>query len=161
MPGTNVPPDVVGALRSLQQRVEDLERKIGQRSDLSTQASGDGHTHKGYPSHIVMVKDSINNLEGATGALDLSTRGVILTTLHNQLASLNMDNTGGNGVVTLFAFTNLILQLDAGFGKLGFFDATTGAIKQTVTGSRGGNAALASLLTSLAAYDLIIDSTTA
>lgn len=33
--------------------------------------------------------------------------------------------------------------------------------KQTVTGSRGGNAALASLLTALATYGLIIDSTTA
>lgn len=42
-------------------------------------------------------------------------------------------------------------------GTLGFF-AGTPAAKQTVTGSRGGNAALASLLSALAAYGLITDS---
>jgi len=44
--------------------------------------------------------------------------------------------------------------------KIGFFGATT-ATKPTVTGSRGGNAALASLLTALAGLGLITDSTTA
>jgi hypothetical protein len=39
-----------------------------------------------------------------------------------------------------------------------FSHATT---RQTVTGSRGGNAALASLLTALAAYGVVIDSSTA
>jgi hypothetical protein len=33
--------------------------------------------------------------------------------------------------------------------------------KQTVTGSRGGNAALASMLTALATLGLIVDSSTA
>lgn len=42
-------------------------------------------------------------------------------------------------------------------GNVGFF-ATAPAAKQTVTGSRGSNAALASLLTALAAYGLITDS---
>jgi hypothetical protein len=47
-------------------------------------------------------------------------------------------------------------------GGLGFFTTSgSGASKQTVTGSRGGNAALASLLTALSAYGLITDSTTA
>lgn len=50
-----------------------------------------------------------------------------------------------------------ILGLSA--GKVGFFQAT-GAVKQTVTGSRGGNAALASLLTALAAYGIITDGST-
>jgi hypothetical protein len=40
--------------------------------------------------------------------------------------------------------------------NLGFF-ATTATTQKTVTGSRGGNAALASLLTQLAAYGLIVD----
>lgn len=44
--------------------------------------------------------------------------------------------------------------------SIGFFGATAQAQK-TVTGSRGGNAALASLLTQLAGYGLIVDSTTA
>lgn len=41
--------------------------------------------------------------------------------------------------------------------KLAIF-GSGGATRQTVTGSRGGNAALASLLTALAAYGIIIDS---
>lgn len=43
---------------------------------------------------------------------------------------------------------------------LSFFGGSVAA-KQTVTGSRGGNAALANLLTALAAYGLITDSTSA
>jgi hypothetical protein len=43
---------------------------------------------------------------------------------------------------------------------LGFYN-TSPASKQTVTGSRGGNAALASLLTALATTGLITDSSTA
>ncbi len=44
-------------------------------------------------------------------------------------------------------------------GSLGLFGATP-VEKQTITGSRGGNAALASLLSALENYGLIIDSTT-
>ena len=43
----------------------------------------------------------------------------------------------------------------------GFFGATPPAAKPAVAGSRGGNAALASLLTALAAYGLITDSSSA
>lgn len=47
-----------------------------------------------------------------------------------------------------------------GAGAIGLFGtASTG--QKTVTGSRGGNAALASLLTQLAAYGLIVDGTSA
>lgn len=42
---------------------------------------------------------------------------------------------------------------------LGFFNHTT-ASQQTVTGSKGANAALTSLLTALAAYGIVVDSTT-
>lgn len=44
--------------------------------------------------------------------------------------------------------------------ELGFYSVTP-VVRQTITGSRGGNAALASLLTALALVGLIIDSTTA
>ncbi len=44
--------------------------------------------------------------------------------------------------------------------QIGFFGGTL-AIKQTVSGSRGGNAALESLLDALVSYNLITDSTTA
>lgn len=46
-------------------------------------------------------------------------------------------------------------------GGVGFFGALALSAAPTVTGSRGGNAALASLLTALASYGLITDSTTA
>ncbi len=45
-------------------------------------------------------------------------------------------------------------------GRIGFFQAGR-ATRQVVSGSRGGNAALASLLTSLENYGLIVDGTTA
>ncbi len=44
---------------------------------------------------------------------------------------------------------------------LAFYSSGTGTAQQTVTGSRGGNAALASLLTALATLGLIVDNTTA
>jgi len=53
---------------------------------------------------------------------------------------------------------SLIVQKSG--GSLGFL-GTGGTTKQTITGSRGGNAALASLLSALAAHGLITDSTTA
>lgn len=46
------------------------------------------------------------------------------------------------------------------FGTAGFFGAA-GIARQTVTGAKGGNAALASLITALAAFGLITDNTTA
>jgi len=51
-------------------------------------------------------------------------------------------------------------DLDHNGTNLGVF-STAPTTKQTVTGSRGGNAALASLLTALAAYGLVTDSSTA
>lgn len=52
------------------------------------------------------------------------------------------------------------VRVAAAAGTLGFYN-TTPVAKQTVSGSRGGNAALASLLTALASYGLVTDSTTA
>ncbi|TWT40515.1 hypothetical protein RAS1_42270 [Phycisphaerae bacterium RAS1] len=60
-----------------------------------------------------------------------------------------------------------VLALGGAATKLRFFPASgaevsTNAVgKQTVTGSRGGNAAIASLAAALAAYGLIVDSTSA
>lgn len=51
-------------------------------------------------------------------------------------------------------------NLDHDGSNVGFYN-TTPTTKQTVTGSRGGNAALASLLTGLAAIGLITDSSSA
>jgi hypothetical protein len=53
-----------------------------------------------------------------------------------------------------------ILVLGTTAGTIGFYGGA-GAVKPAITGSRGGNAALASLLTQLAALGLITNSTTA
>lgn len=45
--------------------------------------------------------------------------------------------------------------------KVGFYGVATPVVKPTVTGSRGANAALTSLLVALAAQGLVIDATTA
>jgi hypothetical protein len=53
----------------------------------------------------------------------------------------------------------LIFKVDMGAGaRIGYFN-TGPAAQQTVTGAKGGNAALGSLITALAAYGLIVDST--
>lgn len=54
---------------------------------------------------------------------------------------------------------NIDRQLGQAGGTVGFY-GTTPIAKPTITGARGGNAALASLLTQLAALGLIIDNTT-
>ncbi len=66
--------------------------------------------------------------------------------------------------VTGDVYVSTELEVDGAFNHdgttIGLF-STAPTTQQTVTGSRGGNAALASLLTALAAYGLIVDSTTA
>lgn len=76
----------------------------------------------------------------------------------SDLQILSRSDAGGAN------FTHLTLVRKTGdvkFGNvpLGFFGGSA-ASKQTVTGSKGANAALTSLLTALAAYGLITDSTT-
>ena len=56
--------------------------------------------------------------------------------------------------------TGISAYYASGSMRLGFFGSTPAA-KPTVTGSRGGNAALASLLTALADLGLVSDSTSA
>jgi hypothetical protein len=64
-------------------------------------------------------------------------------------ATLTIDGQGTGGVCVA-----------QGGSALGFFGHTP-AVKQTVTGAKGGNAALGSLLTILAGYGLLTDSSTA
>jgi hypothetical protein len=77
------------------------------------------------------------------------------------------DNTYDIGLVSSLRFRDLFLGRNAAIGgtlavtgNVGF-NGTAPAAKPTVTGSRGGNAALASLLTALAGLGLITDSSTA
>jgi hypothetical protein len=74
---------------------------------------------------------------------------------------------GGPGTAYCISNTNaqpligITQAFGSGFTFTGGILTSKGSIPLTVTGSRGGNAALASLLTQLAALGLIVDSTTA
>jgi hypothetical protein len=76
-----------------------------------------------------------------------------------QLAVVTVEGEADAGLSVL-AKTTGIVNLGSADNKLAFFGSGA-AVKQAITGSRGGNAALASLLTALAAHGLITDSTTA
>lgn len=67
---------------------------------------------------------------------------------------LRVDDSGGITIGTVKLATSTTQ-------KLRFYGTAAGTAQQTVTGSRGGNAALADLLTKLATLGLIVDGTTA
>jgi len=83
---------------------------------------------------------------GTTGILSYNRSGSAYVALNIDGLAVNMRASG-------------TVRLTVDGTGIGFF-GTTPAAKQTVTGSRGGNAALASLLTALSTTGLITDSTT-
>lgn len=76
------------------------------------------------------------------------------------LATSNVGIFGDSADNSLRLYNNATPRVMMDATGLGFFGTSTAA-KQTVTGSRGGNAALANLLTALANYGFITDSTSA
>lgn len=83
--------------------------------------------------------------------------GALILEIREQLTNAATDITAlqnGTGVVDDFTIPG-DLRVN---GTVGFYD-TAPVAKPTVTGSRGSNAALASLLTALASQGLITDST--
>lgn len=76
-----------------------------------------------------------------------------------QVDSGTLLAEASSGLRTFTRLQASMLTVGRGNGRVGFYGATPSA-KLSVTGSRGGNAALASLLTALASYGLITDSTT-
>ena len=93
-----------------------------------------------------------NSTESSAGlTINSQSHVVSLTTQLNTLSQLILgaaDNSLHSNNLTLTPT------------KMGFFNST-GATQQTVSGSRGGNAAVASLVTALANLGLVIDGTTA
>lgn len=94
-------------------------------------------------------------VQGGGTEIDLGIASGFHQTLHHTSAAAGYDTrivsqsgTGATGAGAMLLNS----------GVLGFYDSTVGVGKQTVSGSRGGNVALASLLTALAAMKLIIDS---
>lgn len=115
------------------------------------------------------------------GALGTPSSGAVATTLltgalqaaQEPAHTGDVTNTAGSLALAIGAakVTSAMLNSDVfstahswggqqAFGNTGF-NGTAPIAKPTITGSRGGNAALASLLTALASYGLLTDSTTA
>lgn len=115
---------------------------------------------------LTATSNTIGFYNGVTlvGALDVSSGGDVRL----QDPALTYGLAFGAGGTSLDAASGASLSLGvqsgavsigSGGATLGFFATGTPATKQTVTGSRGGNAALASLCSALAAYGLITNST--
>lgn len=116
----------------------------------------------------------ISGTHGLGGAICVqadtaSTGRAVMITGNDKTNVYSFDMpTGSGGVMRLRCTSGGFSCFDVGTdgslrhlsSKLGFYGASTIA-KPAITGSRGGNAALASLLTQLATLGLITDSTTA
>lgn len=129
----------------------------------------------------------INTFAGGTSSLSIQSTGVGIRA--QSKLYLDGTNQSGNtyiqevtpddlvfvvGGITVFEAGALITNISApsvwisgtitrlaGAGaSVGFF-GNDGSTQQTITGSRGGNAALASLLTKLALYNIIVDGSSA
>jgi len=92
---------------------------------------------------------------GAAGAANCAALAVTVSG-NNGIIDQNTVGSGTQGSLVLRVAGTTIVSLGSG-GQLGFF-TSGGTTKPTVTGSRGGNAALASLLTALAGFGLLTDS---
>lgn len=88
-----------------------------------------------------------SGVSGTAGSLGTKiVFSVVANSTASQITALTLDQDGS------------ILMGQSG-GKLGLF-SSAGTTKATVTGSKASNAALASLMTALAGYGLVTDSTT-
>lgn len=87
--------------------------------------------------------------------------------LATNFAQLQVGTSGTLYITSLFemviggdGFTACDIAIGKPIDSIGFFTGSGGVTKRTVTGSRGGNVALTSLLTALAQYGLIVNSST-
>jgi hypothetical protein len=92
-----------------------------------------------------------------TVPIALTVTGVL--SANGGITTTTMTASGAGSVAGAFtASGNAVI---AGSGKtLGYFGAA-GTTKQTLTGAKAGNAALASVIAALAAYGIVVDSTSA
>jgi hypothetical protein len=101
------------------------------------------------PAEAAFYFDGIAKLTSGTSATVI---------LFNDDAFISCELVGGINRIRYKALDEHLFG-PAG-GKMGFF-GNSAVVRQDITGSRGGNAALASLLTGLESLGLITDSTTA
>lgn len=147
--------------------------KINGTSYTQTGFTSDG---PGTTSGTITLTTNVSVADGTAGN---AVNGASHTIWMNTGDDIAMTLDGGtriaadtSGRLNFFSLDEQVMQLGAGGealvvgsltvkGSLGLFNFSAPATQPTVAGSRGGNAALASLLTALAAYGLIIDGTTA
>lgn len=128
----------------------------------------------GYVSnaaHSNLLEINMNRITGSHSGMQIAADSVTETISGSPAASTvdlvaSKDGTSmANILISATSNTDNIIDMEAYYinicgssnSRLGFFGAGY-STRQTVTGSRGANAALASLLTALASYGLIIDS---
>lgn len=121
---------------------------LAAQADLSVatdlvMTSGGGGIHF---RNVGVSRFSLTQLNGT----DLTLRDLV-----NNRSQMLFGGGANNTDAYTFMYCSLSVQ-----GNIGFY-GTSAVAKQTVTGSRGGNAALASLLTALAATGLLTDSSIA
>jgi hypothetical protein len=109
-----------------------------------------GWTQKGIFRHVMSHDGGANDIIAGTATGGAGSYGRLL---------YGPDPTDDAHAHLMWGSAGLRLGQNVAGVKMGFF-GTNPIIKPTVTGSRGGNAALASLLTQLAALGLVIDSST-
>jgi hypothetical protein len=141
----------------------DLTMTGGNITATTTAASLGATTVNGLLS-VTGAIDVRGNIRDDGGTLTLGDDVAITNTLdargniYNSLGNVTVDDAM---LVTGNLSTQGSLEIDGALNHdgstVGFYN-TTPATKQTVTGSRGGNAALASLLTALSTIGLITDS---
>lgn len=101
---------------------------------------------------------------GYIGNVAVSAGGTVAVMVANDNSDIRYGSLSNHDV--LFMSNNAVRITLKADGKVNFagnvgFNGTAAVAKPTITGSRGGNAALASLLTALAATGILTDSSTA
>ena len=116
----------------------------------------------GYTSSITIDVAGEYRIQGvATGSDGTSSARVSVIVVLTPNRALRKIDASADGLADVIEKLNDAFDtLDSTAGNVGFY-GTSPQAKPTVTGSRGGNAALASLLTALATLGLITDSTSA
>lgn len=114
------------------------------------------HQSSGTPAAGFGVEIGFKSESSTTNSRDLATISARWATAtdasrKSEVAFLTYDNTSFR--------VPLLMGTDGSNATIGFLNNSAIA-RQTVSGSRGGNAALASLLTALASFGLITDSST-
>ncbi len=133
------------------------------------------HLTESTAGHIALTANGTggvsltDNGTGGIGITAASSGGITMLAGNSGLTSptgVSITEAGAGAGTGVTIQSNLrSVDIEAGAklslnaNQLSFFSAT-GTGKPTITGSKGGNAALASLLTALAGFGLIVDSTT-